>query len=68
MTPNRKTRLLYALEEIKNFINSLPEEQECGTCKHYQNYLCDLCDDKPPAEIIKKGCPQWVFDENSAPF
>jgi hypothetical protein len=68
MSPHERSSLLRALDEIRGFVESLSEDKECGTCIHFKNFLCGLCNDFPPSEVVKVGCPQWTFDKDSCPF
>lgn len=38
--------------------------KSCTGCEHYQREACTLAGGiRPPAEVIKTGCPEWKWDQ-----
>ena len=68
MSPHKKESLLHALDILAEFANSLAVDTECHTCIHYNENVCDLCDEEPPKEVLKTGCKNWEFNKDSCPF
>lgn len=70
MMPHEKQKLIKALETIRKFVDDIPMEKACWTCEHHHNIrYCGLHPDEAiPDDVLKKGCPSYVFDPDSPPF
>jgi hypothetical protein len=68
LEPHDRTRLLSALEEFRKIIELSDSRRSCTTCLHLRQGLCERWQAKPPLDVLKIGCDEWVFDAESPPF
>jgi hypothetical protein len=68
LPPHDKLSLLSALETIRKFIESQDDRRSCTTCVFLKQGICEKWEAKPPADYVKVGCSEWVFDVESPPF
>lgn len=68
----KQQELLRSIDNIRSFIEHLPVQKSCSSCKHWSGggYTdkwkgkCKLVDKTPPLMICETGCEQWeLWDE-----
>ena len=65
MTPSEIQVKIRLAQQEAGYWQSLLDKKSCHSCKHFDNgYSCGLTNGVvPPPEVLKTGCPKWVWDE-----
>lgn len=61
MTKEQRDELLKKLSEVAQFIEALPIDTQCYTCKHFAGGLCEVFKEEVPHDVRPKGCHEWVY-------
>ena len=65
MVPKTKVDLIKRISELQSEITFLQSiNTGCRGCMHFGQGGCRLADGQtPPADVLEKGCNEWVWDE-----
>lgn len=64
MSSIEKGSIEYMLQLAKK-LHDMKLIATCVTCEHfnYELEMCKLCFQRPPAQVIAYGCPQWKDED-----
>lgn len=68
INPHQKASMLHQLEMAWDVVNELPTTTPCLFCIYDKQGHCMKWDASIPKDALEKGCDQFVFDTDSAPF
>jgi hypothetical protein len=68
--PHRKASILTMLEELWKIVDGMTPETRCRDCQYFGNGgVCRMADNQMiPKDVLATGCPEWKFNQKSAPF
>jgi len=57
-----EVKIACARREMEHW-QSILRGKSCEDCQHFQQSVCTLAGGvRPPPDVIKKGCPEWIWD------
>lgn len=61
-TPQQKQTVLDTLNELRAFVEALPEDRSCGQCDHFDadKSYCGHWKTSVPADAQEAGCETWA--------